>query len=141
MQYAKMSDVGSYYVFTTDGYATLPRDFTAMPPGLDPTKIKDQSLFLNLQHQINSDWKLTAQVADLNYNQRGSSMWPDSVSADARLIRGVGIWDAKSEMTLAQAFINGDVATGSVRHRILGGIDIGTKNYFADWSQSHPLDT
>ncbi|SKB57229.1 TonB-dependent receptor [Dyadobacter psychrophilus] len=141
MQYAKMSDVGSYYVFTTDGYATLARDFTAMPPGLDPTKIKDQSLFLNLQHQINSDWKVTAQVGYFNYQQTGSSMWPDSVSADARLVRSVGIWDAKSEMTLAQAFINGSVKTGGVQHRILGGIDIGTKNYFADWAQSHALDT
>lgn len=141
MQYAKMSDVGSYYVFTTDGYATLPRDFTAMPPGLDPTKINDQSLFVNLQHQINSDWKVTAQVGYFNYQQTGSSMWPDSVSADARLVRSVGIWDAKSEMTLAQAFINGSVTTGGVQHRILGGIDIGTKNYFADWAQSHALDT
>src|SRR3546814_19674522 len=25
LQHAKMSDVGSYYVFATDGYATLPR--------------------------------------------------------------------------------------------------------------------
>ncbi|WP_051350177.1 TonB-dependent siderophore receptor [Dyadobacter alkalitolerans] len=141
MQYAKMSDVGSYYAFTTDGYATLPRNFTAMPPGLDPTKIKDQSMYVNLQHQINSDWKVTAQVAYFNYQQTGSSMWPDSVSTDARLVRGVGIWDAKSEMTLAQAFVNGSVTTGGVQHRILGGIDIGTKNYFADWAQSHPLDT
>lgn len=141
MQYAKMSDVGSYYVFTTDGYATLPRNFTAMPPGLDPTKIKDQSLFVNLQHQINSDWKLTAQVGYFNYQQKGSSMWPDSVSADAKMVRSVGIWDAKSEMTLAQTFVNGSVTTGGVQHRILGGIDVGTKNYFADWSQSHALDT
>jgi iron complex outermembrane receptor protein len=141
MQYAKMSDVGSFYVFTTDGYATLPRDFTAMQPGLDPTKIKDQSIFVNLQHQINSDWKLTAQVGYFNYQQKGSSMWPDSVGRDAKLRRAVGIWDAKSEMTLAQTFINGDVTTGGVKHRILGGIDIGTKNYFADWSDSYVIDT
>lgn len=141
MQYAKMSNVGSFYVFTTDGYGTLPRNFTAMPPGLDPTRIKDQSLFVNLQHQINSDWKLTAQVGYFNYQQTGSSMWPDSVSADAKMIRGVGIWDAFSEMTLAQTFINGSVTTGGVKHRILGGIDVGTKDYFADWGQSHQLDT
>jgi iron complex outermembrane receptor protein len=140
MQYAKMSDVGSFYVFSTKGYATLPRNFTAMPPGLAPTKIKDQSLFLNLQHQINKDWKLTAQAAYFNYRQSGSSMWPNAVTEDT-LMRAVGIWDAASEMTLSQAFINGDVQTGAVRHRILGGIDVGTKNYFADWAQSHALDT
>jgi iron complex outermembrane receptor protein len=140
MQYAKMSDVGSFYVFSTYGYGTLSRDFTAMPPGLEPTRIKDQSVFLNLQHQINKDWKVTAQVGYFNYRQKGSSMWPNAVAPDT-ILRAVGIWDALSEMTLSQAFINGDIQTGAVRHRILAGIDVGTKNYFADWAQSHPLDT
>jgi iron complex outermembrane receptor protein len=141
MQYAKMSDVGSYYVFSPEGYASLPRDFTTLSPGLSPTKMKDQSIYLNLQHQLNEDWKLTAQVAYFNYQQKGSSMWPNTVNPDGTLIRAVGIWDAKSEMTLAQAFINGKVTTGGVTHKILGGIDVGTKEYFADWSQSHNLDT
>lgn len=141
MQYAKMSDVGSYYIFSPKGYATLPRDFTTMPPGLEPTKIKDQSLFLNLQHQLNADWKLTVQAAYFNYAQRGSSMWPSIVNPDGTMIRAVGIWDAKSEMTLAQAFVNGNVTTGGIKHRILGGIDVGNKDYMADWGQSHDLDT
>ena len=141
MQYAKMTDVGSYYIFSPKGYATLPRDFTTMPPGLEPTKIKDQSLFLNLQHQLNDDWKVTVQAAYLNYQQRGSSMWPSIVNPDGTMIRSVGIWDAQSEMTLAQAFVNGNVTTGAVTHRILGGLDIGSKDYIADWGQSHELDS
>ncbi|MBE9464770.1 TonB-dependent siderophore receptor [Dyadobacter subterraneus] len=141
MQYAKMSDVGSYYIFAPKGYATLPRDFTTMPPGLEPTKMKDQSLFLNLQHQLNDDWKLTVQAAYFNYAQRGSSMWPSIVNPDGTMIRSVGIWDAKSEMTLAQAFVNGNVTTGPLKHKILGGIDIGNKDYMADWGQTHDLDT
>ncbi|SDF03964.1 iron complex outermembrane recepter protein [Dyadobacter soli] len=141
LQYAKMSNVGSFYVFSPDGYATLPRDFTTMPAGLPPTKIKDHSVFVNLQHNFNSDWKLTAQVGYFNYQLGGSSMWPDSIKPNGLMYRGVGLWDAKSEMTLGQVFINGDVKTGAVRHRILGGIDIGSKNYFADWSQSYSLDS
>ncbi|MCF2442819.1 TonB-dependent receptor [Dyadobacter sp. CY345] len=141
MQYAKMSDVGSYYIFSPNGYATLPRDFTTMAPGLEPTKIKDQSLLLNLQHQLNEDWKLTVQAAYFNYGQRGSSLWPSRVNPDGTLIRSVGIWDAKSEMTLAQAFVNGNITTGAIKHKILGGIDIGDKDYMADWGQSHALDT
>ena len=141
LQYAKMSDVGSYYVFSPDGYATLPRDFTTLPPGLEPTKIKDHSLFLNLQHEFNSSWKLTAQAGYLNYQQKGTSLWPSVVNADGTMIRNVGLWDAKSEMTLAQVFLNGNVATGDVTHRILGGVDVGSKEYFADWSQLHDLDT
>lgn len=141
LQYAKMSDVGSFYVFSPEGYGSLPRNSTLLPPGLAPSKINDQSVFVNLQHQINADWKLTGQVAYLNYRLNGSSMWPAAVNEDGTLIRGVGIWDAKSEMTLGQVFVNGNVTTGLVKHRILGGIDIGTKNYFADWSQSFPLDS
>jgi len=140
MQYAKMTDVGSFYIFSPKGYATLPVDFTTMPPGLEPTKIKDQSLFLNLQHQLNTDWKLTVQAAYFNYQQRGSSMWPSQVNPDGTMIRSVGIWDAKSEMTLAQAFVNGSVVTGGITHKILGGLDVGSKDYMADWGQSHALD-
>ena len=141
MQYAKMSNVGSYYVFSPKGYAVTPRNFTIMAPGLDPTKIKDQSAFLNLQHQLNANWKITVQAAYFNYSQRGASLWPRTVNPDGTMIRYVGNWDAKSEMKLGQAFVNGDVTTGGIRHRILGGIDYGNKDYLADWGQSHDLDT
>ncbi|MEO6687190.1 MAG: TonB-dependent receptor [Dyadobacter sp.] len=141
MQYAKMSDIGSFYIFSPKGYAALPRKFTTMPPGLDPTKIKDQSIFVNLQHQFNADWKITVQGAYFNYSQRGSSMWPTTINPDGTMIRSVDIWDAKSEMKLAQAFVNGNVTTGGIKHRILGGIDVGNKDYQADWGQSHELDS
>lgn len=141
LQHAKMSDVGSYYVFSTDGYATLPRDFTTMAPGLAPTNITDHSAFINLQHQFNNNWKFTAQVAYSKYIQQGSDLWPAAVNTDGTMLRGVSIWDAQSSMSLGQAFINGNVKTGSIQHRILGGIDVGSKAYMADWSQYHQLDT
>lgn len=141
LQYAKMSNVGSYYVFDRNGYGTRPVDFTSMSAGLEPTKINDNSVFLNLQHQLNDKWKLTAQAAYFNYKQVGSSMFPASVNASNDLIRSVTIWDAKSEMTMAQVFLNGDITTGAVRHRILSGIDMGTKDYMADWGQSFALDS
>jgi len=141
LQHANMSDVGSYYVFSTKGYATLPRDFTAMPPGMEPTNIDDHSVFLNLQHQIDDHWKLTAQASYFNYKQIGSDMWPAAVNEDGTMQRAVSGWDAKSKMTMAQAFINGDIHTGSVRHRILAGIDVGTKDYIADWGQYHVFDS
>lgn len=141
LQYAKMSDVGSYYVFSSEGFESLPVDFTTLPAGMPATKISDNSAFVNLQHQFNSSWKFTGQLAYFNYRQRGSSMWPSSVNADGTMIRAVSSWDAKSNMTLAQAFLNGDVTTGVVRHRILGGIDMGNKDYFADWGQYHELDS
>ncbi|MDB5021172.1 MAG: TonB-dependent receptor [Pedobacter sp.] len=141
LQYAKMSDVGSYYVFSPEGYATLPRDFGSVPPNLDPTKITDHSAFLNLEHKFDEHWKVTAQASYFNYSQKGTSMWPADVLADGKMIRSVGIWDAKSEMTMGQVFLNGDVKTGLIRHRLLTGIDLGSKDYLADWGQTHALDT
>lgn len=141
LQHVEMTNVGSFYVFGTDGYAKKPQNFTQYAPGLAPTKIKDHSLFINLEHQLSENWKFTAAVAYFNYQQNGSSMWPSKVNADGTMIRSVSIWDAKSEMTMAQGFVNGSVITGPVKHRILAGFDIGTKNYNADWGQSHELDT
>lgn len=140
-QRANMSNVGSFYVFAPDDFATLPVEFTMLPAGLPGTRINDHSLYLNLQHQINRNWKVTAQASRFMYNQIGSSAWPTTVNPDGTIVRNIGIWDSKSTMSMAQVFVNGDVTTGPVRHRILGGLDMANKEYFADWSQSHDLDS
>jgi iron complex outermembrane receptor protein len=140
-QRADMSDVGSFYVFSPKGFETLPVEFTTIPGGLPGTKINDHSFYATLQHDISKDWKLTGQISRFVYNQEGSSAWPSVVNADGTMIRSIGIWDAKSRMTLGQLFVNGDVMTGPVRHRILAGLDMGSKNYMADWGQTHPLDS
>jgi len=139
-QNAKMTEVGSYYIFSPNGYATYPRERTMTQPGIPPTRINDQSLFLNLQHNFDDNWKLTAQAAYFKYNQVGYSSWPSAVNANGTVIRNVAIWDAESSMKLAQLFINGKVKTGGINHRILAGFDGGKKNYMADWGQSHNLD-
>ena len=142
LQHVRMTEVGSYYVFGPEagGYATLPVDFTMTNPGIPPTNIDDHSLFLTLEHKFNDHWRLTAQGSYFFYDQVGYSSWPSKVNADRTLIRNVGIWDAQGRMGLGQVFVNGDIQTGSVRHRILAGIDMGKKTYIADWGQSHDLD-
>ncbi len=140
-QRAHMSDVGSYYVFSPKGYGVLPQNFTQLPAGLPATNINDHSFTLNLTHQLSDNWKLTAQAARYSYSQLGSSMWADSVNTDGSYYRNVGIWEAKSTMSLAQAFLNGKVNTGSVVHNILAGIDMGDKKYVADYNQTASLDT
>jgi len=140
-QHADMSNVGSYYVFSPDGFKTLPVDFTMLPAGIPGTKIHDHSVYANIQHKINGNWKVTGQLAKFIYNQEGSSAWPSIVNADGTIIRNIGVWDAKSNMTMGQLFVNGDVVTGPVQHRILAGLDMANKDYMADWGQSHDLDT
>lgn len=156
-QRANMTEVGSYYVFGPYNYATTPRDFTLTQPGIPDTKIDDHSAYLMFEHQLDDNWKLTAQASYFKYLQEGYSSWPafvgpgefdedfdgviDGVLNENQLIRNVAIWDAESTMKLGQAFITGKFATGAVTHKILAGIDMGQKDYMADWGQSHNLDT
>ena len=140
LQNAKMTEVGSFYIFSPNGYATLPRDLTLTQPGVEPTTMNDHSAFINLQHNFTDTWKLTAQVAYSKYLQQGASSWPSSVFSNNTLIRNVGIWDAESTMKLAQLFINGKIKTGAITHNLLAGFDGGKKDYMADYGQSHDLD-
>lgn len=140
-QHVTMSDLGSAYVFSTQGYGTLPRNFTLAEPGLDPSKIDDHSLFLNLQHQLNANWKLTAQGAYFNYQQRSSDIWPASVDTAGNLIRNVFNFDAAQKYKFGQVLVNGQATTGGVGHRLLAGLDLGTKERFYDWGQIHALDS
>lgn len=134
-QYSQMSMIGSAYIFSSKPYERLPVNFTTAEPNLDPTNIKDHSLLLIMNHQINKDWKLTGQLAYYNYNQVGTSMWPSTVNGDGTIVRGISIWDALGINKIGQVFVNGDVKTGGVTHRILAGLDMGQKEYFADWAQ------
>lgn len=148
-QYANMTEVGSYYVFgpEADGYATLPVGFTMTQPGLPDTNIQDHSGYLTFEHKFDDSWKLTAQTSYFKYIQQGYSSWPNAVGSDSNalgkgnIIRNVGIWDAESNMYLGQIFLNGKFNIGSVSHKILGGVDLASKDYMADWGQSHNLDT
>lgn len=158
-QYANMTEVGSYYVFgpVSGGYATLPVGFTMTQPGLPDTNIQDHSGYLTFEHKFDDNWKLTAQTSYFKYIQQGYSSWPGVVGpgdvdrdfngipegtiGEGDIIRNVGIWDAESNMYLGQIFVNGKFNTGSVTHKVLGGVDLGNKDYMADWGQSHDLDT
>lgn len=141
LQHAKMSNVGSYYLFSKEGYGEdIDQSVSLMHAGIEPTVIDDHSVFVNLQHQINDDWKVTAQAAYFSYQQQGSSMWPTAVLPNDRIIRNVSVWDAAAEMRSGQVYLNGNAKTGSINHRVLAGIDVGTKEYWADWGQVHDLD-
>lgn len=141
LQHANMSNVGSYYLFSKEGYGEdIDQSVSLLQAGLEPTVVDDHSVFVNLQHQINNDWKLTAQASYFGYKQQGSSMWPSQVLANDKVIRYASVWDAAAEMKSGQVYLNGNAKTGSINHRILTGLDVGSKDYWADWSQVHVLD-
>lgn len=139
-QHVKLSDLGSAYVFAPDGFATLPRNFTMSEPDLKPNTAKEHSVFLNMQHHFNTNWKLTAQLAYVGFNQESSDIWPSSVAANGDVIRDLYIFDAALNYKFGQVFLNGKATTGNVSHRILAGLDAGDKGRYYDWGQTSPLD-
>lgn len=140
-QFVQEQVIGSNYAFSRKGYADLPRNFTTAGPKLTPTNITDQSLTGTIEHRFNEDWKFTAQVAYLQYNQKGQSMWPSYFIAghDEQLLRHIGIWDALAINRTGQMFLNGKFTTGSVTHTILAGLDAKRSQYWADWGQGASL--
>jgi iron complex outermembrane receptor protein len=139
-QYQRMNAFGTGYLFSTKGYDDLPRNFTNAPANSPDSKINDHSAYLTFEHKFSDKWKITAQGAYFNYKQIGYSYWINSIKDNGDIDRSLGIWDAVNRNKFGQAFVNGEVTTGAVIHRILGGVDIGDKYYIADYNQSGSLD-
>lgn len=129
-----MSPIGSAYAFSPKGIDDLPYNFSVLEPNQRSTVINDQSMFITLSHSINQNWKFTGQLAYLNYDQEGESLWASGISGDT-LKRTSNNWDILGQTRVGQFFVNGDVSTGKLKHRILSGIDMGNKDFYHDWSQ------
>lgn len=138
-QKAKMSEVGSAYVFSFDGYKSKPVGYSATDPSIDPTRVSNNTVNINLQHEFNKNWKLTSQLTYVNEYTMGSDLWP-SMFNENYMIRRLNYWEADNTMKFGQVFLNGYVKTGTVSHKILAGLDLGSKKYVADWSQGYNLD-
>lgn len=135
-QSMQSSPLGANYAYSSRSLGELPVHFTTAEANLAPTNIYDQSLLLTLAHALNEQWKFTGQIAYLHYEQEGQSLWPTGFSTDGdTLYRGASNWDVLGQTKVGQFFLNGDLQTGSVGHRILAGLDMGDKDYYHDWSQ------
>jgi iron complex outermembrane recepter protein len=140
-QFSQMTAIGSNYAFSKVKYGDLPINFTTAEANLDPANINDNSVQATLEHRFNDDWKFTAQAGFLKYNMVGQSIWPRAVSAtnDSLMQRGISIWDALALNKTGQMFLNGNLTSGAVTHKLLFGIDMAAKDYYADWNQAAPL--
>jgi len=135
-----MSMIGSNYSYSAKGYNDLPVDFTTAEDNMTPTTLTENSAFLTMVHRFNDNWKFTGQMAYISSRQIGQSMWPTGFSANKdTLYRATSIWDYEGESKVGQFFINGDVQTGFLKHRLLGGLDMGDKSFYHDWAQAGAL--
>jgi len=135
-----MSMIGSNYSFSAKGYNDLPVEFTTAEDNMAPTTLTENSVFVTMVHNFNDNWKFTGQIAYINSKQIGQSLWPTGFSTNKdTLYRATSIWDYEGMSKVGQFFVNGDVQTGFLRHRLLGGIDMGDKSFYHDWSQTSAL--
>ena len=140
-QFSEVNVIGSNYVFSKKGYADLPRNFTIAEPNMAPTTMNDRSLLAIFDHKINNDWKFTAQLAYFNYQQQGSSLWVSGFDPanDSLMQRTNSSWDVLGQSKTGQLYLNGQVKTGTISHKILAGLDASNKEYFHDWNQGGNL--
>lgn len=135
-----MSIIGANYSFSANGYEDLPVNFTSAEDNMKPSILSENSAFMTMVHNFDDNWKFTGQIAYINSQQTGQTLWPSGISANKdTLYRGTTLWDYEGESKVAQFFVNGDVLTGGLRHRILAGIDMGDKSFYHDWSQGGAL--
>jgi iron complex outermembrane recepter protein len=135
LQHVEMSPVGSSYLFSPGKLGDLPVTMSMLEPNMRPTTMKDQSFFLTFSHSINDNWKFTGQLAYQRFDQLGESIWPNGFNADT-LLRAMSIWDVLGTVKVGQFFVNGDVQTGSMKHRILAGVDMGDNSTYNDYYQA-----
>lgn len=140
-QEVKMSEVGSFYVFSKKGYGVYDRKVTLTDPAIDPTGIKEQYANVNIETKLSENWQIISHLSYMKDDQMGGDIWPKEVKNNDLIIRDLHFWKAKNLMKFGQVFLNGKAQTGAVSHKILTGLDMGDKYYLADWSQSHSLDT
>lgn len=139
-QRMKLSDFGADYLFSKDGFASLPRKRTFGDPGFEPSIMHDHSFNAHLKTQLDPNWTLNAQVGYFKFTQEGQYMWVTHIDEEGNFVRTSNLWDAENSATVGQVFVQGTFETGVVKHRVLGGLDVGHKQYLVDWSQKFDYD-
>ncbi|MVT08027.1 TonB-dependent receptor [Chitinophaga tropicalis] len=116
----------------------LSNDFFYGDPSFEPGKLRDHSVYLYLDHQLNNRWKAHAQVAYFNFRMLANSVWASKVTQEGDMTRYFSIGDEQGENRFAQMSLSGEEYTGPVRHRILAGVDMGNKKFWGDFRTLHP---
>lgn len=137
-QHVEAQALGSYG-FSPKGFGDTDPTFFLGDPALDPAKLYDHNATVYLSHRLNSDWKINAQAAYLRYGLDGGTPWPSTIAPNGDMKRYLNISEELAINKNIQVSLMGDLTTGSVVHRILGGLDMGNLKTWGDFSsKQHP---
>lgn len=137
-QHVEAQALGTYG-FSPKGFGDTDPSLFIGDPSLDPAKLYDHNVTFYLNHRLNSDWKINGQVAYLRYGLFGGTPWPSQIALNGDMKRYLNISEELAINKNAQVSIMGDLKTGTVIHRILGGVDMGNLKTWGDFSSvQHP---
>lgn len=111
------------------GYGSLPGDFSVSDPSIRPYRGNDYNVFLTWEQQINSNWKLTTRLSNINNDYNGTILWAyDKNQTNSDLLDRYLVYDAmRYNVFSAQSYIQGKFKTGNIKHTFLGGVDFNNK--------------
>ncbi|MEJ1241956.1 TonB-dependent receptor [Chryseolinea sp. T2] len=120
---------GTFANLPTHDQKFLPRSFAIDDPAMKQVHLNSQFTFINLQHKINDAWKATAQVGYALGKQDGdmffAGSWVGLIDDNGMMPRGYRYMAVNNRVVAGQIFLNGDVNTGSINHKLLIGFDGG----------------
>lgn len=127
-------------VFSPYGFGSLPVDFSITDPNKAPVKANEHNTFLTYQNSFNSKWQLTVKGAFARDQLDGNYFFISRYDATKpeEILRRVTYERFNTAVYALQAFVNGQVNSGSIVHKLLGGVDVNYKNMLAYSGQSDP---
>ncbi|MCX2486411.1 TonB-dependent receptor [Pedobacter sp. MR2016-24] len=134
-QHVKALNLGNY-TFSPNGYGEIAPGLLMGDPSLEPNRLADHNFTLYFTHKLNKDWKINAQAAYVKSGLVGTSVWVNSMTASGDVIRSYNISEELAINKAAQFSIQGEVRTGAVLHRVMGGLDMGNLKTWGDFSSS-----
>jgi iron complex outermembrane receptor protein len=116
-------------VFSPYGFASLPRSFSITDPDKKPVNATENNAFLTYVNTLNSKWQLTAKAAFAQDNLDGNYFFLSAYNAATPTLipRRITYEKFHTNVYSLQTFVNGELNTGSITHKILGGLDINRK--------------
>ncbi|MFF5381131.1 TonB-dependent siderophore receptor [Pedobacter suwonensis] len=120
-------------VFAPNGFASLPADFTINDPNKAPFKSIEHNGFLSYHNAFNKNWHLTINTAYARDHLEGTYFFVSRYNAaQPNLIMRRATYERLNTGVLAiQPYISGEFSTGSVRHQLLGGVDVNRKKFIS----------
>jgi iron complex outermembrane receptor protein len=134
-QHVEAQALGTYG-FSPKGLGDTDPSLFIGDPALDPNKLYDHNVTLYFTHNLNQDWKFNAQAAYLNYGMEGGTPWPSTIAANGDMIRYINISEELAINKNAQFSLMGTVKTGSVVHKMMGGLDMGLLRTWGDFGNA-----